>query len=250
MNTRNQLLCAHCMIVFLVLIGLGFFVLAGWVPPPPPSLDAAQTAALFTNNPWMRIGMGIIAFASPLYMGLAMAIAAQLQRIEGWPPVMSGLQLLMAAVGVVAFQFPALFWLGISYRAGLSPEIIQVINDISWFIFIGAVGPFVLQPVIIGLCILSNEAREEVYPRWLGYVNLWLGFLFIPGALVMFFVTGPFAWNGLLSFWLALGVAPPVFILNYVYTVKAIRAQQASEQNAFASGRGIPGNVRAQEARA
>jgi len=245
MNTRNQLLCAHSMPVFLVSVFLGLLVMARWVPPPSPALDAAQTAALFTNNPWLRVGLGIIAFASPLYMGLAIAIAAQLMRIEESPPVMSGLQLLMNAVGVVVFQFPPLFWLGISYRPGLSPEIIQVINDISWFIFVGAVGSFVLQPVIIGLCILGNESSEEVYPRWIGYANLWLGFLFIPGALVMFFVTGPFAWNGLLTFWLALGVAPPVFILNYVYTVKAIRAQQASEQNAFASGRGIPGNVRA-----
>ncbi|MGH7965328.1 MAG: hypothetical protein ACRERD_26545 [Candidatus Binatia bacterium] len=250
MNTRNQLLCAHSTVVFVLFTLGGLLVLAGWVPPPSPALDAEQTAAVFANDTQLRIGLAIIAFVAPLFMGLAMAIAAQLRRIEGPFHVMSGLQLLMAAVGVLALQFPCLAWLGISYRGGVSPEIMQVFNDVCWFIFLGAVSPAVFQPLAIGLCILGSESSEEVYPRWLGYGNLWLAFLLVPGVLIPFFVTGPFAWDGLFSFWLALNVFFLWMILNYVYTVKAIRAQQVGEQQRGWDRVGVSGTVEHQGARA
>jgi len=250
MNTRNQLICAHSTVIFVFFTLVGLVFLTGWVPPPSPALTAEQTAAIFTNNTQLRIGLALIAFVSPLFMGLAMAIAAQLKRIEGSSHVLSNLQLLMAAVGVLAIQFPTLAWLGISYRPGLSPEIIQTFNDVCWFIFLGAVSPGVFQPLAIGLCILGSESSEEVYPRWLGYGNLWLAFLLAPGVLIPFFMTGPFAWNGLFSFWLALNVFFFWMILNYIYTLKAIRAQQASEQQVTWNRVEMPGTVEHHGARA
>ena len=250
MNTRNQLLCVHSTVIFVFFILVGLIFLTGWVPPPSPALNAEQTAAIFTDNTQLRIGLALMAFVGPLFMGLPVAIAAQLKRIEGSSHVLSNLQLLMAALGVLAVQFPALAWLGISYRPGLSPEIIQVFNDICWFIFFGAVSPAVFQPLAIGLCILGSESSEEVYPRWLGYGNLWLAFLFIPGALIPFFTRGPFAWNGLFSFWLVLNVFFFWMILNYVYTVKAIRAQLVNEQQRGWDRVGVAGTVEHQGARA
>jgi hypothetical protein len=175
-------------------------------------------------------------------MGLAVAIKAQLRRIEGPHHVMSDLQLLCAAVGVLAIQFPCLMWLAISYRAGLPNEIVQLFNDVCWFIFLGAVGPGVVQPLAIGLCILGNDSGEEVYPRWLGYGNLWLAFLLAPGVLIPFFTHGPFAWNGLFSFWLAVTVFFFWMLLNYVYTVKAIHGQEARERNAAWGSGGVQEN--------
>lgn len=247
MNTRNQLMCAHSTVVFVLFTIVGLFVLAGWIPPPSPALDAEQVAEIFANNTQLRIGLAIIAFFSPLFMGLAVAIAAQLRRIEGPHHVMSDLQLLCATVGVLAIQFPCLAWLAISYRPGLPNEIILAFNDASFFIFLGAVSPGVLQPLAIGLCILGNESSEDVYPRWLGYGNLWLAFLLAPGVLIPFFMSGPFAWNGLFSFWLAVNVFFFWMVLNYVYTVKAIRSQQASEKSPVWDRVGMPGHVERQD---
>lgn len=242
MNTRNQLVCAHSTVIVILFTLLGL-LLAGWIPPPPPALEAEQVAQMFADNTQLRIGLAIIALMFPLFMGLAVAIAAQLRRIEGSSHVMSDLQLLSAALAVVAVMLPCLTWLAISYRGGLPNQIMQVFNDICWFIFLGAVAPAVLQPVAVGLCILGNESSEQVYPRWLGYGNLWLAFLFVPAVLIPFFKTGPFAWNGLFSFWLALTVFFFWLVLNYVYTVKAIRGQQASETRVVRDGAGTPGTV-------
>lgn len=65
----------------------------------------------------------------------------------------------------------------------------------------------------------------------------------MPGILIPFFNSGPFAWNGLFSFWLVLNIFFLWLILNYVYTVKAIRAQQASEQRVMRDSVGTPGTV-------
>jgi hypothetical protein len=42
-----------------------------------------------------------------------------------------------------------------------------------------------------------------VFPRWFGFLSIWCGLLYTPGALTFFFKTGPFAWNGLLTFYIA-----------------------------------------------
>lgn len=250
MNTRNQLICAHSTVVLVGFTLLGLFLLPGWLPPPSPTLPADEVVAMFANNTQLRIGMAILAFFFPVFMGLAVAIGAQLRRIEGPHHVMSDLQLVSATVGVLAGQFPALFWLAASYRGGMSPETLVLFNDMCWFMILGATGPAVLQPLAIGLCILGSESSEEVYPRWLGYANLWLAFLLMPGVLIPFFKTGPFAWNGIFSFWLAVTVFFFWVMLIYVYTVKAIHAQQASEKRRVADSRSMPGNIARQGARA
>lgn len=227
MNTRNQLLCAHSTLIFAVLVAVGMFLMTGWLPPPSPALSAEQTAAIFADNMQMRIGLAITAFVSPLFLGLAVAVSAQLRRIEGPNHVMSTLQLVTAAVAVPALQFPALYWLALLYRADLSPQIFVVINDISWFLVIGAVGPTTLQPLAIGLAILGDKSGK-IYPRWLGFANLWFAVIVIPGAVIPFFKTGPFAWSGLISFWTVfLGFFGWV-MLDYIWTVKAIHRQSES----------------------
>ena len=225
MNIRNQRICIHLSLVFIIFTGVGLFFMTGWLPPPAPSLDAGATAREFARGGVMRVGLAIVAFVSPFFMAFAAAISAQMRRIEGPHHVFSNLQLACAAVGVLAIQFPAFFWLAISYRAETPAAIIVTLNDIGWFLMLGATGPAVLQNLSIGFCILGDESDGTIYPRWLGYMNLWLAITLLPGVLLPFFKVGPFAWNGILGFWM---VAVGFFawaIINYVYTAKAIERQ-------------------------
>lgn len=226
MNVRNQLICAHMAPVWLFSTYIGLVVMTGWLPPFPASLDAAQIAQQLADKPVARIGFAIIAFVSPLFMGMAAPIAVQLKRIEGPHAVWANLQLCSAAVGVLALQFPGIFWLAATYRPGISPDVVATFSDTAFFLIIGGVSPAIMQNFCIGLGILSTDKPHDIYPRWLGFWNLWLALTFVPGALLPFFKIGPFSWTGIFGFWMVLVGFFGWMMLNYAYTLRAIYRQR------------------------
>jgi hypothetical protein len=42
----------------------------------------------------------------------------------------------------------------------------------------------------LGLAILSDTRSSKIFPRWLGYYNIFVGLSFLPDLLVPFFKTG------------------------------------------------------------
>lgn len=228
MKKRNQLMCLNCTIPMVLLVGVGGFLVTGFLPPPAPSLSMAETAAIFSPDNWsLRIGLALLGAGSPLFLGTSVALWAQLRRIESAPQVLSLLQLLCATVGILALQFPAYFMLAITYRVGIPPEIIVVVKDISFFILICAFAPAVMQNVVVGLCILLADRTQTVYPRWIGWACLWFGLAITPAALCPFFLEGPFTYSGLFGFWV---VALGFFLwlaLIWWYTLKAIQQENA-----------------------
>ncbi len=59
--------------------------------------------------------------------------------------------------------------------------------------------------------------------RWVGYFNIWAGLLQIPGAMMPFFKTGPFAWDGLFAFWMPLVVFSLWIYVDTWAVLRAIR---------------------------
>lgn len=223
MNRGRQLLCVHTTALFVLVVG-GAFVVAGWLPPPSPSLSPAETAARLGHF-HIRIAAAMLALGSPLFLAPAVAIAAQLRRIEGRRHVLADFQVLSAAVGVLAIELPAFYWLAITYRPDVAPGISVTVNDVSWFLLIGGYPSALTQCFAIGICILGKGAGD-VYPRWLGYANLWLGMTLLPGILIPFFKTGPFTWNGIVGFWVVFSGFFLWVMVMWVYTAKAINRDQ------------------------
>jgi hypothetical protein len=217
-------------IVMALMIFIGSFVLTGWLPPPSPSLSGAELAVIFSpENYIMRIGVLLMCFFSPLYVAFAAVIATQLKRVEGQFHVMANLQYVISGAGLCLFLVPGFIWLAISYRAGINPEIIIVLNDLAWFMFLAGAAPTILQWSCIGFAILSDTSDKPIYPRWLGYLNFWLALGALTGQLIPFVKTGPFAYNGLFGFW---AVAAVFFIwvsCTYWCTLNAVKMQAASD---------------------
>lgn len=229
MNKTSQLICAHSGLVFASLMGLGIFGVAGWFPPILPSLSAADVARMFIEDQTrIRIGMLILGTASVLWWSFAAAISTQMKRIEGQDHPMSYVQLASASGTVMAIMMPAYFWLAMAYRPeSTAPETLQLINDFGWLVFIGAYPPGVIQNLAIGICILTDKSDRNIYPRWVGFGNLWLAVSFLVGALLPFFKGGPFAWNGLIGFWVAAFAFFGWIIMMWWATVRAINRQAA-----------------------
>jgi hypothetical protein len=105
----------------------------------------------------------------------------------------------------------------------------MLVNDLAWIPFIGLSQTAAMQSAVFGVAILLDRRKDPVFPRWLGYFNLWAALLFCPGEFNVFFKTGPLAWDGLISYWIPLSVFATWLILNSWLLLKAVDHQVAEE---------------------
>src|SRR5207237_981384 len=80
---------------------------------------------------------------------------------------------------------------------------VMLLNDLAWTALVLPTAPGIVQLVSIGMAVLGDASERPLFPRWLAYLCFWVAMTFVPGNFLLMFKTGPFAWNGLLSFWVA-----------------------------------------------
>lgn len=211
MNMRNQMLCTWSGPVFVAGFTVGFWFLAHYLPPPSPNVSATDIAALYQQHTGqIRLGMFLMMACSALVAPFVAVISVQMKRMEDGAGVLTYTQLSAGTVGILFLILPALLWTVAAFRPERDPNLILLLNDMGWIFFLMPFGTFVIQNLAIGIAILANSG-PQIFPRWAGYFNLWVAVLFIPGGLLTFFKTGPFAWDGLFVFWVPL----VVFLLWY-----------------------------------
>ena len=229
-KTRIQLFGAWCSLLYVAALLIGWWLLAGYLPPHPPTADAATIAAIYQDDAVViRLGMIFVMFGAACYIPFTAVIAQQISRIEGGVGVLT-LSQLMGGMGNVFLTFyPAIWWVIASFRPDRPAELIQLINDAAWLQFVGGLTPFLPILVSIAVASLADDSEQPVFPRWCGYLNLWAFVLFLPTQLIFFFKSGPFAWNGFLAFWLPLTVFIVWFVVMFMVLRKGI-LRQAAEQ--------------------
>jgi hypothetical protein len=222
MRPRVQIVCAW---MGPVAIGTFFagFAIAGFFPPPSPHLSLQQVAHLYSGSPdAVRLGGLIMVFSSGLVTPFAAAVAIQMRRIEGTESaVLSLTQLAAGTAGILLFLTEAMFWSIAAYRPHRPPEITQTLNDIAWFFTVMPFALIFVQALSIAAAIFLDDRGRPVYPRWLGYMNVWCALLYVPGGTCTFFKSGPLAWNGALAFWVPATVYCSWFVTMAIQTAKA-----------------------------
>ena len=202
-----QLVCAWGGPLCTLLALLGLVVIGGFVPPQDPSDSAQEIANYYSeNDTQILIGMVIAMAAFTLFVPFGIAVALQTQRTEG-RPVLTYIQIACIAIAALEGVMAAFIWGAAAFRPDdIDPEITRTLNDLGWFAFLFDVPPFTLWIGAIGVAILRDDSSPPVFPRWLGYFNLWVAFLILPAELMGFFKTGPFAFDGLLALYLPAGL--------------------------------------------
>lgn len=79
---------------------------------------------------------------------------------------------------------------------------------------------------IISLSRNNAGTEHSPFPRWLGYLTLWMLACAELGTLAMIFKTGPFAWNGFFTFWLPLTIYAVWYTALTTLMLKAITRQE------------------------
>jgi hypothetical protein len=91
------------------------------------------------------------------------------------------------------------------------------------------VPPFAIWSVAQGLAILQDKQAKPYYPRWVAYICFWEAIQMESTMLIALFKEGPFAFNGLLGFWLPVIAYFIWMIVMTIYTHKAIMRRVAEE---------------------
>ncbi len=223
---KLQLFSAWCGVLYVLGLIVGWALVAGFLPPHLPSASADTIAAIFqTDYTRIRIGMVIVMFTALIVIPFAALISQVLARLEGGAGILAYSALLGGAGTMVLTIYPAVWWLVAAFRTDRSAELIYLMNDMSWLQFIGGVSLFFALPASITIAAFFDGSVKPVFPRWSGYFNLWVMLLILPDQLLFFFHGGPFAWNGIISFWIPLFVFGGWFLVMAYVLRKALLSE-------------------------
>ncbi|OXR43662.1 hypothetical protein B7C42_04530 [Nocardia cerradoensis] len=115
------------------------------------------------------------------------------------------LTIFASAMMLITLSCPVLLGFG-AYRPGeVPPEITRLINDAFWFAAEYPYSPFAGFMVVLAVVVFSDKREIPAFPRWVGYFCLWCTLLMFPGGMLAFFKAGPFAYDGLLAFYVLAG---------------------------------------------
>lgn len=225
-----QLVLWGCGIGFGLLFFGGLVPLSHFIPPPSPQMTGADLMAEFGPRlPFVKAGILMGLFGSSLLVPWSAMVSLQVARMEEGRrfPLWAMFSFGAGCVNAVAFILPFIFWAGAFYRPDRTPELVQLINDMTWLEFLLFFPTFSFQLICVGMAGLTQRQGRPVFPRWFLYLNLWMALIGSTGLFSIFVFSGPFAWNGVIGFWLPVGSYVPFLIVTYVQFYKAIVEEKA-----------------------
>ena len=223
---RTQVLMAWCGPVFVVCLFGGWGLLGGFIPLIPAHDSAAQVGSAYADHPNLRLlGLTIAVAGAFLTLPFSLVVSLQLRRAERGVPIMAILQLGSGLIVTMVLTVPLVFFMVGAFRPDRSAELTQLMNDLSYILLILPWPPVVGQLVAIAVATLGDRSRTPVFPRWVAFFSLWLAFLVLPATLIVFFKSGPFAWTGLIGFWIPAAAFGAWYLVMTWVLLRAIRTE-------------------------
>lgn len=229
MEARVQRVLIWCGPAMAVLWVGAFLWIAGFIPPSDPAATAEQIVALYAAKPTaIKIGLVISMLGSALLVPYAVAISGQLKRIDG-AKALADTQMVSCALLSLEFITPIAVWMAVAFRFDdRAADVTRAMHDLGWILFMTVIWSLWVQLVAIGVAILIDRKPVPTFPRWVGYLNFWVAFLILPAGTVLFFKSGPFAWNGFFGLYVPLA-SFIVWFASMTWTVHGNLTRQIAE---------------------
>ena len=231
---------AWCGPIFMGAFFVFWGVLAKNMPPAGEDLTPLQITAHYLENAMaLRVGMSICMVASAFYMAWGCAVSKVMRRIEGNDGILSNLEMMGATI-TVAFPIVACgIWLTAAMEiAILPPEIIHMLYFMGWMIIDLAYMVTTFQIFAAAVVFLRDRRAKPLVPTWVNWWGFFTCVVFFPVSLIPFFKTGPFAFHGLINFWVAFFAWYVwVFAMSF-YVIRAVgRLKEEDQASDFARTR-------------
>jgi len=207
LSLQYQRLCAHCGAAFVVLYAIFWCGFGHNLPPlAAANLSAHDLAAIYAQHRWSYlVGNSVAAAVGVLWAPWTAQLFVALKRIEGDSPVLSYLSLIGGALTTWVVIFCPAIWVAAAYRPDMPADIVRALNDLGYFTFNLTYAGTTLQAIAAGAVGLADGREIKLFPRWVSWWAIVTGLSFIPITLMPFGTSGPFSWDGLVSFWIGFG---------------------------------------------
>lgn len=196
-------------LVVVVALILAQGVLMRMVPGLSPALEPEEVKQHFIDREnQILLGCLIQIIFWTLWATWTMGLAVLINKMEeGRRPYLTYCSVALNGGGYVFFLLIPTTWAALAFRAETLPAwFMQSVNDWVWLIWLYTWPPFAVFMFVVGIAVLMDKAAEPLWPRWVGYYNIWCGIFIFPAGLIAFFKEGLFAYDGVGAFWL------PVFV--------------------------------------
>lgn len=227
-NTRLIRVLAYSGFALVISLALtqGWFM--GFIPPPSPALSADALAQIFIERKiGIRFGTLVQCITYTFYGTWAISIVMYMRKMERGLPVITYAAIANVGGGYVFFLLMPITWATLAFRPeAVPPWFLQIMNDWVWFIFILSWPPFAIFMILIAAAIFCDHNSPTIFPRWVAFFNIWCAILIIPAALIEFFKTGPFAYDGAISFWFIYIVFFGWIMVMSIVTLRVAKVEQ------------------------
>jgi hypothetical protein len=214
----------------LNIFGTGLVMLMKFLPPLAPALTPPEVGAYFRDNQNPILAGAIcLQFGAICFVYFNMAVTQLIGKMEAPSRFWTHNFICGSILGYIGVFFAYSLWSAAAFRPERADEIIQLVNDITVLIFVALVSPALMMFGALGFAIFGDRSPVKFYPRWVGYLSIWAAIGTMPSAFVGFFTKGPFAWNGIVGFWIPLVVFTAWIFVVMWYTGKAFLRLQREE---------------------
>ncbi len=236
-NFTSQKAALLCTYSFVVLTVVGWLGVAHFFLPAPAYLSPEETKEWFSETYRSRVMIGCTLF----YIGSALLTPGSIQwgimlsKIEGETPVWSITTAICGTFISLIVFLNACAWMVSSYRMETHPHVVQAFSDWAWFAFL--FGWIFLAIEMVGSAIVElkdDRAATPLVPHWVAWASLCTAITMLAAIGPAFFKAGPFAYHGLLAFYVPVSVWGTYLLVTNTFLYKAILREEALAQNEVA----------------
>jgi hypothetical protein len=208
-----------------------FFVFPGFLPPMSPTMPAERVAAFYAHHASrVRWSMMLFNWFCVALIPILMLIVERMRRMAHRTPVLRYCVIGVAAAAPIAFLTSTVFWLLAAFRPDRAPDLTQLYNDLGWITFTCGVPFFVCLCVFLAVSIYFDQQTKPVFGRWVATFNIVIAVALVPAGFAGLSLSGPIAWNGLLSFWVRnIAIAVWLIVMGVVLARAVERDHQLAE---------------------
>jgi hypothetical protein len=196
---------AWCGPIFLLAVFVLWGIVARNMPPFPPSATGEEVKAHFQEfRTPLLIALSVCLTMTAFYMAWSIAVSRLMETIEGRGGILSKLEYLGGTITVAPVTITMAIWLTAAHEVNnLSPEIMHMLYWFGWLTFDLAYFVTSLQIAAVSIVFARDKRVKKLVPSpvvWWGWVTF---ASFFSVSAIPFVTTGPLAFNGVISFWIA-----------------------------------------------